>query len=127
MTDVFWAYERTCRVVYTVMPAAPKTLRPSGRTGAIAAGAGLGFAAAYAALLTSFPLFGDAESRARLQGAAVVALGFPTQLVYPLVAPFAWRVGISPFVMRIGLAGVNGVLWATLCIALWRTARRTAP
>ena len=120
------AYARTHRVVRTVMPSDP-TIRPPSRVATVAAGAGLAFGVAYATLLATFPLLGGAEPRARLQAAAVVALGFPTQFAYPFVVPFAVRVGIAPFAVRVGLACLNGVLWAIIVFALWRTARRQSP
>lgn len=55
------------------------TFGPLGRLVALIFGAGVAFGAAYAYLFLSFPILTGSDLHARVQGAAVVALGFPSQ------------------------------------------------
>jgi hypothetical protein len=98
-----------------------------GRLVALAVAAGVAFGAVYAYLLATFPLLTGSDLHARFQSAAVVALGFPSQLAFPTLAPLVERVGVAPFAARVCLAVLNGVLWATVLLAFRQAARRGTP
>lgn len=75
-------------------------------------------------LLATFPILTGSDLQARLQAAVIVALAFPSELALPTLAGLVGLLGMVPFAARVGLAVLNGVLWATVFLALRRVAQR---
>jgi hypothetical protein len=87
---------------------------------AISAGVGLLFALAWAGLMATFPLLTGSELHARVQSAVITGLGFPLLFAARWVVPAAGRLGLAPFGVGVGLAFVNGALWAAAVVAVRR-------
>jgi hypothetical protein len=104
--------------------AAPSSARSSTRPrlGAIVA-VGVAFAFLQTCLIATFPIISGTEFRSRMQSAAVSVLDFPVGLAQPVVAGVAGSGGGTAFLVGLALTFLNGALWATVALSLWRRMR----
>jgi apolipoprotein N-acyltransferase len=86
--------------------------------------AGICVALAWTTLMMTFPILTGTEQQARVQWAALQVVGFPLiSAARPWVRVVA-DFGVPPFAVLIGLAFLNGALWASAAIVVRAHTRR---